>query len=74
MSHIEILGIVDQDFEFFNDVFNLIVHRPKRYKIQPNYLEILEDTEFLARFRITKNTFWLLLDEIKDQIEPVSRR
>lgn len=50
------------------------VRRTKYYQVRQNHLEKYGENEFFQRFRITKNTFVMLLSKIEDSIKPATKR
>lgn len=44
------------------------------FRERENYLESLNDSEFIRRFRVSKITFLELLNKIKPSIEPQTKR
>ena len=61
----------DDDFEFIN---NLNARMPRTFAPRPNFLEILDDFEFLRRFRMSKESFQFLLTKISNKILPTTAR
>lgn len=61
----------DSDIELIDQIR---APKPRKFKKRVNYLEELDEEEFLGRFRITKTTFILLCNEIRDKISPVTER
>lgn len=71
----EILSIVDRDFEFILELSSDKCARKERvFKEHPNYLTILTDCEFHCRFRISKESFVILLEQIKNKLSPKTIR
>jgi hypothetical protein len=61
----------DSDIEF---IANIPVRKPRKFRERSNYLNILDDDEFLRRFRISKRSFQLMLEFIRPEIEPQTAR
>jgi len=55
--------------------YNLRINRRQlRLMERINYFEILDDIDFKRRFRISKNSFIMLLGRIEDEIEHNTNR
>lgn len=50
------------------------VRRRKIYRIRENHLEKYDALDFFQRFRITKDTFQVLLSKIEDRIRNPTNR
>ena len=61
----------DEDINFINE---LRAPAPRTFKERQNYAETLDDVNFLRRFRLSKESFLLLLDKIRDKISPTTSR
>lgn len=61
----------DSDIEFIN---NIKTRKQRNFKERINFLESLDDVNFLRRFRISKQSFRVLLQKIHDQIAPTTAR
>lgn len=59
------------DDEDFLELFDIIENprMPRTYKKRPNNFLIWNDTQFLQRFRLSKNTVQMLIDEIREDIK-----
>lgn len=58
----------DEDFlEFFDVVVN--PRMPRTYKERPNNFLIWNDKQFLQRFRLSKHTVRMIIDEIREDIQ-----
>lgn len=53
---------------------NIRAPKARKFKNRFNYLEELDESEFLRRFRISKDTFRFLCNEISDEISPETDR
>ncbi|VEN53564.1 unnamed protein product, partial [Callosobruchus maculatus] len=51
-----------------------VIRKAKVYRIRENNLDKFDELEFFQRFRIRKRTFLVLLEKIKDNIEPTTNR
>lgn len=67
-------NILDSSTSSSSDDEYIFIRRRKVYKRRENYLETLDDIEFFHRFRITKHTFNILLDRIKDEVKSATTR
>lgn len=65
-------GSSDDDSE--DDGFYRIPNRPRNYRNREDFLETLNESEFLRRFRLSKRAFLMLLAEIEPQITPKTKR
>ncbi|XP_068083427.1 putative nuclease HARBI1 [Anabrus simplex] len=63
----------DSDDEFLEQMLRR-VRKVKRIRPRPNNFEEWDDEEFVKRFRLTKLTALLVLDEIRDQLEHATNR
>lgn len=61
----------DDDMNFINGIR---APEERLFKERPNFLETLAENEFHQRFRVTKQTFRFLLDQIRDRISPATAR
>jgi hypothetical protein len=61
----------DSDIEF---MYNVRSPRPRVFKKRANYLEEIDEIEFKKRFRVGKQTFRKICDEIKDSVSPNTNR
>lgn len=61
----------DSDFDFIEW---LTTPKPPRIRTRVDYLGTLDDTEFLQRFRMSKGSFRLLLEKIRQDISPLTLR
>jgi hypothetical protein len=48
--------------------------KPRTFKTRINYLQELDDQDFHKRFRVTKESFKVLCDLIRDKISPSTNR
>lgn len=60
---------LESDYEIDNRL-----NDPRVFRERPNYKEVLNNQEFLRRFRVSKNSFQELLDKIKNVIQPATLR
>lgn len=63
----DILNFIFFD-EFANYNLQTNYRRPRKIKPRINYIEILDEVDFKNRFRISKNSFMILLERIENQI------
>ena len=62
-------------FESDSDEEEFVQQKKSRsFKERKNYIELLDDDEFLSRFRLSKNTCSELYEKIKDDIDPTTQR
>lgn len=61
----------DSDSDFINGHRTL---KKRKFNERKNFLETLDDNEFHRRFRVTKQTFQLLCDKIRDKADPATAR
>lgn len=61
----------DSDFEFINQID---ARKKRKFQNRPDYLHILDDIEFIRRFRLGKNSFILILKKIRETIAPSTLR
>lgn len=57
----------DSDIEFID---NLRAPKERQFKDRPDYCNILDGKDFLRRFRLSKQTFTILLEKIRLEIQP----
>lgn len=69
----DILADLDSDFEELENL-GVRIRMRRRFKPHPDYLNILNDSEFHCRFRLSKQAFRNLLNEIKVRLEPKTNR
>lgn len=62
--------IVDDDFEFINNIRTRRSSSEFLSRERPNLRNILDDDEFYRRFRLSKNSFDIFLEKIRDKLEP----
>lgn len=61
----------DSDIEFID---GLRAPKARVFKERVCYLDTLDEMSFLRRFRMSKESFRLLLEKIRRNIEPVTAR
>lgn len=61
----------DSDLEF---IANLPVRKPRRFQDRTNFLATLNDEEFSRRFRMSKESFNVILEKIRHSIAPTTAR
>lgn len=61
----------DSDFEFIDGIR---APKPRKFRKRTEYLECFDEAEFLQRFRMSKDSFRLLLDKIRHKISPSTAR
>lgn len=57
----------DEDFLELVEI-EVFPRRPRQLRQRPNHFDIWNDEEFRARFRLSKNTVSLVVDEIRNNI------
>lgn len=67
----DLLSESDDEIDLIN---NIRAPKDRQFKMRTNYIEELDDCDFLKRFRISKETFLLLCDEIRVMISPATNR
>jgi len=65
---------ISSDDEFLEFLDLLVPEQRRRVKQRPNHVEELKDEEFLARYRVNKNTVAFIAAEIADEISPKTTR
>lgn len=63
----EINYVLNDEYDGYDMRIN---RRQPRLLERINYFEILDDIDFKRRFRISKNSFMMLLERIADEIKP----
>lgn len=61
----------DSDFEFIDGIN---ARKPRNFSFRPDYLHVLDDNEFIRRFRLSKTSFELILNKIRPTISPTTLR
>lgn len=64
----------DEDFAELIDVVQQPQRRPKVYRERENHFTKLNDTEFLKRFRFSKDGVAMICDQISNVIESPTER
>lgn len=64
------------DDEDFNELVNLYVHprRQRQFRVRENHFQKWNDDEFHSRFRLSKGTVRMLIDEISPQLQVPTNR
>lgn len=57
-----------------DDEIDRLLRRTKIYRNRENHLEKYDELDFFQRFRITKDTFHVLLAKIEDRIKNPTNR
>lgn len=60
--------------EFSDDEEDIIPRAPALYLHRANYFDTLNDNQFFMRFRLTKDTVAMLLDQIEPEIRTRTRK
>lgn len=61
----------DSDLDLIN---NIRAPKERQFRQRIDFLETLEDNDFKQRFRVNKETFLILMNEIRDEISPKTDR
>lgn len=61
----------DSDLE---DYVNVVLRRPRTLHQRPDHINYWDDLDFFNRFRLTKNTVQILVNEIQEQIRYPTER
>ena len=61
----------DEDLEF---IYNIPVRKSRRFQTRQDFVAILDEKEFLRRFRLTKQSFQVILAMIRDKLSPQTNR
>lgn len=64
-------SVSDSDTEFID---GLRAPKPRKFPERPNYLETLDEIDFLRRFRMSKESFRTILTKISIKIAPSTAR
>lgn len=64
----------DSDAEDFEIFLKLAVLKPRPVHKKLDFMDSLDDYEFLTRFRLSKQTVLVILDKISDAIAPATQR
>lgn len=62
--------------EDFMEVINNVLHprAPQNFRERPNHINIWNDTEFKARFRLEKDVLMFITEHISDEISSTTDR
>ena len=64
----------DSDEEFLFAFVKSNVRRPKLIRFRPDYIHDYDDVDFLRRFRLSKNSVFLLHEILEEQLRSPSDR
>jgi len=64
----------DSDFEDDIEAFNVCVRKYKSFQPRIDYFNLLDEVEFVKRFRLTKSTVERVLNELVDQLKHPTNR
>lgn len=58
------------DFDYDVNVYDeeFVVRRPKIFRRRPNYFKELDNFDFFSKFRLSKPTVEMIIDQIQDNI------
>lgn len=58
-----------------NEIIDSIrIPKPRKFQNRPDFLNSLDEDEFIKRFRIGKNSFQFILGKIRDKISCTTER
>lgn len=68
----ELFEDVDEDYEDYEIL--ILIRKPYTVRPRPNFLNIYDEEEFIARFRLNKETVLTIVDLIRERIQTKTLR